>query len=203
MANRWGHSDRLFSWAPKSLHIVTAATKLRHLLLGRKAMTNLDSIFKSRDITLPTKVCLVKAMIFPVVMMWGLDYKESWLLKNWCFWTVLEKTLESPLDCKEIQPLNQFSSVQFSHSVVSDSQRPHELQQARPPCPSQTSRVNLNSRPSSQWCHPAISSSVAAFSPAPNSSQHQSFPMSQLFAWGGQSIGVSALAAFLPINTHD
>ena len=68
MANRWGNSDRLFSWAPKSLHIVTAATKLRHLLLGRKAMTNLDSILKSRDITLPTRVCIVKAMVFPVVM---------------------------------------------------------------------------------------------------------------------------------------
>ena len=72
-------------------------------------MTNLDSIFKSRDITLVTKVCLVKAMVFPVVMYgcesW--DYKESWTLKNWCFWTVvLEKTLESPLDCKEIQPVH-------------------------------------------------------------------------------------------------
>ena len=80
----------------------------RHLLLGRKVMTNLDSILKSRDITLPTKVCLVKAMVFPVVIwMWELDYKESWLLKNWCFWTVvLEKTLESPLDYKEIQPVH-------------------------------------------------------------------------------------------------
>ena len=72
-------------------------------------MTNLDSIFKSRDITLPTKVHLVKAMVFPVVM-YGyrkLDYKESWVLKNWCFWTVvLEKTLECPLDCKEIQPVH-------------------------------------------------------------------------------------------------
>ena len=80
----------------------------RHLLLGRKVMTNLDSIFKRRDITLPTKVHLVKAMVFPVVM-YGceLDYKESWALKNWCFWTVvLEKTLESPLDCKEIQPVH-------------------------------------------------------------------------------------------------
>ena len=68
-------------------------------------MTNLDSILKSRDITLPTKVCLFKAMVFPVVM-YGceLDYKESWAQKNWCFWTVvLEKTLENPLDCKEIQ----------------------------------------------------------------------------------------------------
>ena len=78
----------------------------RHLLLGRKIMTNLDRILKSRDITLPTKVCLVKAMVFPVVM-WELDYKESWALKNWCFWTVvLEKTLESPLDCQEIKPVN-------------------------------------------------------------------------------------------------
>ena len=70
-------------------------------------MTNLDSLLKSRDITLPTKVLLVKAMVFPVVMYrWELDYKESWALKNWCFWSVvLEKTLESPLDCKEIQPV--------------------------------------------------------------------------------------------------
>ena len=82
----------------------------RCLLLGRKVMTNLDSIIKSRDITLPTKVCLVKAMVFPVVMYgceWELDHKESWAPKNWCFWTVvLEKTPESPLDCKEIQPVH-------------------------------------------------------------------------------------------------
>ena len=80
----------------------------RHLLLGRRAMTNLDSILESRDIILLTQVCIVKAMVFPVVM-YGceLDYKESWVLKSWCFWTVvLEKTLESPLDCKEIQPVN-------------------------------------------------------------------------------------------------
>ena len=81
----------------------------RHLFLGRKVMTNLDSILKSRDITLPTKVCLVKAMLFSSshVWMWELDYKGSWVLKNWCLWTeVLEKTLESPLDCKEIQPVH-------------------------------------------------------------------------------------------------
>ena len=81
----------------------------RHLLLGRKVMTNLNSIWKSRDIALPTKVRLVKAMVFPAVMlwMWELDYKESWEPKNWCFWAVvLEKTLESPLDCKEIQPVH-------------------------------------------------------------------------------------------------
>ena len=80
----------------------------RHLLLGRTVMTNLDSILKSRDNTLPTKVHLVKAMVFPVVMYgWELDYKENWEPKSWCFWTVvLEKTLESPLDCKEIQPVH-------------------------------------------------------------------------------------------------
>ena len=81
----------------------------RHLLLGRKVMTNLDNVLKGRDITLLTKVCLVKAMIFPVVM-YGCEswtYKESWVPKNWCFWTVvLEKTLESPLACKEIQLVN-------------------------------------------------------------------------------------------------
>ena len=68
-------------------------------------MTNLDSIFKSRDITLPTKVRLVKAMVFPV-WMWELDCEEGWAPKNWCFWTVVLKTLESPLDCKEIQPVH-------------------------------------------------------------------------------------------------
>ena len=80
----------------------------RCLLLGRKVMIKLDSILKSRDITLPTKVPLVKAMVFPVVMygMWELDYKESWALKNWCFWTVVLKTLESPLDSKEIQAVH-------------------------------------------------------------------------------------------------
>ena len=79
-------------------------------LIGRKVMTNLDIILKSRDTTLPTKVLLVKAMVFPVVMygwVWELDYKESWVSKNWCFWTVvLEKTVESSLDCKEIQPVH-------------------------------------------------------------------------------------------------
>ena len=78
----------------------------RFLLLERKVRTKLESILKSRDIILSTKVCLVKAMVFSSshVWMWELDYKKSWAPKNWCFWTVvLEKTLESPLDCKEIQ----------------------------------------------------------------------------------------------------
>ena len=82
----------------------------RHLLFGRKAMINLDSILKSRDITLPTKVHIIKAIVFPVVhvWMWELNHKESWALKNWSrFWiVVLEKTPERPLDCKEFKPVN-------------------------------------------------------------------------------------------------
>ena len=98
----------LFFWAPKSLQMVIAAMKLKDALLGRKVMTNLDSIFKSRDITLPTKVHLVKAMVFPVVM-YGC---ESWTVKTaecrridafelWCW-----GRLVSPLDCKEIKPVS-------------------------------------------------------------------------------------------------
>ena len=93
----------------------------------------------------------------------------------------------------------QFSSVQFSCSVMSDSLRPHEWQHARPPCPSPTPRVHSDSHPSSQWCHPAISSSVVPFSSCPQSlPASESFPMSQLFALGGQSTAVSALESFLP-----
>ena len=91
------------------------------------------------------------------------------------------------------------SSVQFSRSAVSDSLRPHESQHARPPCPSPTPGVHSDSRSSSQWCHPVISSSVVPFSSCPQSlPASESFPMSQLFTWGGQSTGVSALASFLP-----
>ena len=83
------------------------------------------------------------------------------------------------------------SSVQFSRSVVSDSLRPHESQHSRPPCPSPSPGVHSDSRPSSQWCHPAISFSVVPFSSCPQSlPASESFPMSQLFAWGGQSTGV-------------
>ena len=92
-----------------------------------------------------------------------------------------------------------FRTDQISHSVLSDSLRPHESQHARPPCPSPTPRVHSDSSPLSQWCHPAISSSVVPFSFCPQSLPVlEYFPMSQLFAWGGQSTGVSALASFLP-----
>ena len=96
-----------------------------------------------------------------------------------------------------------FSSVQFSRSVVSDSLWPHELQHARPPCPSPTSGVYPNSYPSSQWYHPAISSSVIPFSCPQSLPASESFPMSQLFAWGGQSTGVSASASVPTMNTQD
>ena len=92
----------------------------------------------------------------------------------------------------------------FSCSVMSDSLWPHELQHPRPPCPSPTPGVYSNSCPSSRWCHPAISSSVIPFSSCPQSLPASgSFPMSQLFAWGGQSIKVSASASVLPVNTQD
>ena len=95
-------------------------------------------------------------------------------------------------------------SYQFSRSVVSDSLWPHEPQHARPPCPSPTPRVYPNPCPSSQWCHPVISSSVIPFSSCPQSLPALgSFPMSQLFAWGGQSIGVSASTSVLPMNTQE
>ena len=111
MANRWGNNGNILTIFLGSK--ITTDGDCSHqikicLLLGRKVMTNLDSILKSRDITLPTKVHLVKALVFPVVM-YGceLDYKESWVPKNWCFWiVVLEKTLESHLNSKEIQPVH-------------------------------------------------------------------------------------------------
>ena len=113
MANRWGNngnSDRLFSWAPKSLQMVAAAMKLkRHLLLGRKAMTNLDSVLKSRDVTSPTKVCMAKAMVFPIVMYgcesWTIKKAECWRIdayKLWCW----RRLWRESLNCNEIQPVH-------------------------------------------------------------------------------------------------
>ena len=95
-------------------------------------------------------------------------------------------------------------SVQFSHSVVFDSLRPHEPQHARPPSPSPTPRVHPNPCPLSRWCHPTISSSVFPFSSCPQSFPASgSFPMSQLFTSGGQSMGVSASTSVLPMNSQD
>ena len=103
----------------------------------------------------------------------------------------------------QIIMLSTFSSVQFSRSIVSDSLRSHEPQHARSPCPSPTPGVHPDPCPSSQWCHPAISSSVVPFSCPQSLPASESFPMSQHFPWGGQSIGVSASASVLPMNTQD
>ena len=113
------------------------------------------------------------------------------------FWTTRNLLAEM---ARKVE-FHSFSSVQFSHSVVSDSLRPHESQHARPPRPSPTSRIHSDSWPSSQWCHPAISSSVVPFSSYLQSSPASgSFPMSQSFTSDGQSIGVSAIASVLPMN---
>ena len=186
--------------------MVSAAMKLKMLAPWKKSYDQARQHIKKQRHYFANKVPNSQRYVFCSSHVWihELDYKESWALKNWCFWNVvLEKTLERPLDCKEIQPVhpkgNQFNSVQFSRSVVSDSLRPHESKHARPPYPSPTPGVHPDSRPSSQWCHPAISSSVVPFSSCPQSlPASKSFPVSQLFAWGGQSTGVSALASFLP-----
>ena len=110
MGKQWKLCQTLFSWAPKSLQMVTIYHEIKRcLLLGREAMTNLDSILKSRGITLLTKICILQSYNFcsSHVQMWELDRKEGWAPKNGCFWTVaLEKTLESPFDSKEIKPVN-------------------------------------------------------------------------------------------------
>ena len=124
--------------------------------------------------------------VVTVAIQWLNTYKEL----NICVWH--NKSIHKVL-------ILVFSSVQFSCSVMSESLRPHESQHARPPCPSPTPGVHSDLRPSSQWCYPAISSSVVPFFSCPQSfPASKSFPMSQLFHWGGQSTGVSASASFLP-----
>ena len=133
--------------------------------------------------------------------MWQLICKESWAPKNWCFWTVvLEKTLENPLDCKEINSVMIASLTQFSCSVVSDSC----VQHTRLPCPSPSPGAHLNSCPPCWWCHSTISSSATSFSFCLQSFPVSgSFPVSWLFTSGSQSIGASALTSVLPMNIQD
>ena len=195
-------------------------------------MTNLDSTLKSRDITLPTKVRLVKAMVFPVVI-YGC---ESWTVKKAecqrIYAVVLEKTLESPFDCKEIQPVYLKRDQPWVFFGRNDAKAetpvlwpPHAKswligkdsdagrdwgQEEKGMTEDEMAGWHhqlpefTDSRPSSQWCHPAISCSVVPFSSCPQSlPASESFPISQLFAWGGQSTGVSASASFLPKNMQD
>ena len=126
---------------------------------------------------------------FELGFIFFLQYSTKCILPsiNWCLWHVAN-----------------ISSVQFSHSVVSNSLQPHEPQHARPPCPSPTPGVHPNSCPLCWWCHLTISSSVVPFFSCPQSFPASgSFQMSQLFASGGQNIGVSASTSVLPMNTPD
>ena len=137
-----------------------------------------------------------------------LEEENLWLYRNECgkFWVLF-----SLIFIAQSSYLLQLPSmamvllcIQFSRSVVSDSLRPHESQHTRPPCPSPTPGVHSNSSPLSWWCHPAIPSSVIPFSSCPQSLPASgSFRMSQLFAQGGQRIGVSASASVLPMSTQD
>ena len=125
---------------------------------------------------------------------WKLILNIHW--KDWC-WSWSSNTLATWWEV-------QFSSVHFSHSVVSDSLRPHRLQDARLPCPSPTPRAYSSSCPLNRWCHPTISSSVIPFSSCPQSFPASGyFPLSQFFASGGQSIGASASASVLPMNIQE
>ena len=155
------------------------------------------------------KVHVVKAMVFPVVMYgcesWTIKKAEHWRIdafELWCWRRLLRIPWTARRSSQSI--LTEIRSDQISHSVVSDSLQPHESQHARPPCPSPSSGVHSDSRPLSQWCHPAISSSVVPFSSCPQSLPASgSFPMNWFFASGGQSIGVSASESVLPTNIQD
>ena len=138
---------------------------------------------------------------------WGQVGNAESQIPLWMHWTWI-CTLRTPsgdmFAHQSLRMLPWIVAFQFCRSVASDSFRPHESHHTRPPCPSPTPGIHWDSRPSSQWCHPAISSSVVPFSSCPQSLPVSgSFPMSQLFAWGSQSIGVSALASVLPVNTQD
>ena len=124
MGKHWKLWQTLLSWAPKSLQMVTKAMKLRHLLLGRKAMSNLDRILKSRDITLPTKACLVKPVVFPVVMYacesWTVKKTEHWrtdAFELWCW----RRLLRVPY-CKDIKPVNLKGNQSWVFIEMSDAE---------------------------------------------------------------------------------
>ena len=131
------------------------------------------------------------------------EYLFDFLHRHWFSSLFPSSCYDVVVGCNWVYFLS-FTSIQFSRSVVSDSLWPHESQHARPPCPSPTPGVHSDSCPSSHWCHLAISSSIVPFSSCPQSlPASESFPMSQLFPWGGQSTGVSALTSFLPKKSQD
>ena len=136
--------------------------------------------------------------------MWSQRVRHDWARTTTTITAVSTSLLSDCWKPFHLSPLTHLNSIQFSRSVVCDSLWPHESHHARPPCPLLTPGVHSNSCPSSWWCHPAISSSVASFCSWPQSlPASESFLMSQLFTWGGQSTGVLASASVLPINTKD
>ena len=168
-------------------------------------MINLDSVLKRRDITLPTKIHRVKSYGFSSshIQMWELGHKEGWVPKNGCFQTVvLEKTLESPLDCKEMKPFKPQSVQSLSRVWLF----------ATPWTAAHQASLSITNswsppKPMSIWVGDAIQPSHPLSSPSPPALKSfpasGSFQMSQLFIWGGQSIGVSASTSVLPMNTQD
>ena len=206
--HRSGHMMQ-WSWDTHQSH--TVSIWLVHFVSGSKQPCTCYSGVQSRFLTVflsvPWFIKPAKEAHFPGVghqtlfpnMWFKLLAAHGWSLSPWYHPSVL---------CHLLRGMNpnliiSIRSDQISRSVVSDSLWPHESQHARPPCPSPTPGVHPNSCASSRWCHPAISSSVVPFSSWPQSlSGSGSFPVSQLFAWGGQSTGVSASASFLPKNTQ-
>ena len=180
----------LFQWVSSSLQVA----KVLELQLQYQA---LSLIFRV-DFFRIDLICLLSkglSRVFSRTTIWKASIHES--AKSYC---LLGKKFVS-LGIKYTLIIG---SVQFSCSVVSDSSQPHESEHTRPLCPSPPPGVYPNSCPSSRWCHPAISSSVVPFSSCPQSLPASgSFPMSQLFTWGGRSVGVSASASVLPMNTQD
>ena len=156
MGKQWKQCQTLFLGASKITADGDCSHEIkRRLLIGREVMTNLDRLLKSRDITLSTKVRLVKAMVFPVVMYgfenWTIKKTEHWRIdafELWCWRRLLRVPWTARRSNQSI--LKEISSVQFSHSVMSDSLRPHGPQHAKPPCPSPTPRVYSNSCPLSR-----------------------------------------------------
>ena len=165
---------------------------------------------ESEKADLKRNIKKMKIMASSLITSWQIDMETMETVRDFIFFS---SKITADGDCSHDikrrlllgrKPMTNLSSVQFSRSVVSDSLRPHESWHARPPCSSPAPGVHSNSHPSSRWCYPAISSSVVPFSSCPQSlPASESFPMSQLFAWGGQSIGVSASASLVPMNTQD
>ena len=190
-------ADRRVRWGPDSLpsflhgpHLLAWVTALSSLYLHCRKQFDFESIV----LNLSERAIVISPIRFSA-------FQISWV---YFFKTTYPLILSSVRFGVSTRTLTMNITFQFSCSVMSYSLQPHESQHTRPPCPSPTPRVYSNSCSSSRWCHPAISSSVVPFSSCPQSLPASgSFPMSQLFSWGGQSIGVSTSASFLPMNTQD